>query len=150
MTEYTRLHTPENPCQESNTYSFTACLRNYLSAKVGCRLKWDTWSDPSWPLCSEVEQVFQYEDDFFTISNYEQSQLVQETGCPLPCHYKEYSQVDEPLAGFKPNIKGLDIMFASTNVVFETEEYVYPLISFVAEFGGSLGLFLRVSFMTIF
>ena len=143
------MNTVKNPCQESRTYSFTACIRNHLSAKVGCRLKWDTWSDPSWPLCSKVEQVFEYETEFFLMSNYEQSQLVSRTECPLPCHYKEYRQLDKPVKGFKPEVSGLDIMFASASVVTETEEFVYPMISFVAEFGGSLGLFLGFSFMLV-
>ena len=145
---HTKLNRPDQPCVESESYSFTACLINHLSSKVGCRLKWDTWSDPSRPLCSEVKQVFQYEDEFFYMSNLEQSALVRTTGCQLPCRYREYAQVDEPLGGFKPTL-GLDIMFASANVVLDSEDYVYPFISFVAEFGGSLGLFLGFSFMMI-
>ena len=83
------------------------------------------------------------------MSNYEQSQLVSATGCLLPCHYKEYRQLDQPVKGFKPDMKGFDIMFASASVVTETEELVYPMISFVAEFGGSLGLFLGFSFLLV-
>ena len=38
----------------------------------------------------------------------------------------------------------------STNVLtVREEEYVYPLDSFIAEFGGALGLFLGFSFLTI-
>ena len=39
---------------------------------------------------------------------------------------------------------------ASTELRIEKEAYVYPAISFIGEFGGSLGLFLGVSFLTIF
>lgn len=147
--DHIHMNTPKHPCQESRAYSFTACIRNHLSTKVGCRLKWDTWSDPSHPLCSKVEQVFEYETEFFMMSNYEQSQLVNATSCPLPCHYREYRQLDRPVKGFKPEVSGLDMMFASASVVTETEELVYPMISFVAEFGGSLGLFLGFSFMLV-
>ena len=38
-------------------------------------------------------------------------------------------------------------MFQSIQV--ETEELIYPWQSFLAEFGGALGLFLGFSFMTI-
>ena len=38
----------------------------------------------------------------------------------------------------------------STNAVTVKEEaYIYPLQSFVSEFGGSLGLFVGFSFLTI-
>ena len=87
---------------------------------------------------------FQYEDEFFYMSNLEQSALVRTTGC----HYKDYAQIDDPLGDFKPTL-GLDIMFARANVVLDTQEYVYPFLSFVAEFGGFLGLFLGFSFMMI-
>ena len=42
------------------------------------------------------------------------------------------------------------IQMASSELRIEKEVYVYPLISFIGEFGGSLGLFLGVSFLTIF
>ena len=35
--------------------------------------------------------------------------------------------------------------FVSTEMTVETETYVYPLMSFVSEFGGGLGLFLGFS-----
>ena len=38
--------------------------------------------------------------------------------------------------------------YVSSDVRVETETYVYPLMSFVSEFGGGLGLFLGFSFLT--
>ena len=39
--------------------------------------------------------------------------------------------------------------YATTDVTYKTEMLIYPLISFVAEFGGALGLFLGFSFYTV-
>ena len=39
--------------------------------------------------------------------------------------------------------------YGSTEIRKEKEELVYPAVSFVAEFGGSLGLFVGFSFLTI-
>ena len=39
--------------------------------------------------------------------------------------------------------------FITTEVVTKKEVWAYPLLSFVAEFGGALGLFLGVSFLSL-
>ena len=39
--------------------------------------------------------------------------------------------------------------YGSTEIRREREDWVYPLVSFVAEFGGSLGLFVGFSFLAI-
>ena len=39
--------------------------------------------------------------------------------------------------------------FSSTRITVKEEVYLYPLISFISEVGGSLGLFLGVSFLGI-
>ena len=36
---HTKLNRPDQPCVESESYSFTACLRNHLIRKVGCHLE---------------------------------------------------------------------------------------------------------------
>ena len=41
------------------------------------------------------------------------------------------------------------INFVSTDVRIEREVAIYPLLSFVSELGGSLGLFLGFSFLAI-
>ena len=82
------------------------------------------------------------------------SQIVKLTGCKRPCSYKEYKFVN---TNFK-ELKYID--YPKDQVVFclwavsqytqiEEEVLVYPFQSFLAEFGGSLGLFLGFSFMTI-
>ena len=44
---------------------------------------------------------------------------------------------------------GVGIIFLSREYKLEEEEYVYPFISFVAEFGGALGMFLGFSFIMV-
>ena len=45
---------------------------------------------------------------------------------------------------------GVAIGFSSNRLTVKEEKYVYPLESFVAEFGGCLGLFLGFSFLGTF
>ena len=44
---------------------------------------------------------------------------------------------------------GYVFLLASSNVITEEETLIYDMISFVSEFGGSLGLFLGFSFFML-
>ena len=87
------------------------------------------------------------------------------TGCYAPCSYKEYrftGAANE--AGVRP-FSSLAISFSifqwhlgtfgyvlwnmSPYVLVETESLLYSIESLVAEFGGTLGLFLGFSFMAL-
>ena len=43
----------------------------------------------------------------------------------------------------------ISIFATSTEIVSKTDVYLFPVTALVAEFGGTLGLFLGVSFMTL-
>ena len=71
------------------------------------------------------------------------------TGCKKPCNYKQYKFIGKNTvfsAKFKYFVFALWSVTNFTKV--ETEMLVYPFTSLVAEFGGTLGLFLGFSFMT--
>ena len=75
--------------------------------------------------------------------------MLKTTGCNVPCIYKEYKIFNnEPLSGATEEF-GIGIMFPKTEITLEEEAYVYPFVSFVAEFGGALGLFLGFSFFMV-
>ena len=44
---------------------------------------------------------------------------------------------------------GLAFLFSTNSLTLKEEAFLYPFTSFLAEFGGSLGLFLGISFLTI-
>ena len=70
------------------------------------------------------------------------------TGCTKPCHYKRYERVGGKKKTSKKSDHFIFSLWTSSNKVFvETEVLLYPLTSLVAEFGGTLGLFLGFSFM---
>ena len=70
-----------------------------------------------------------------------------QTGCLVPCRYREYKLVQR-VDGFFLDY-GLGVSYSTTEVVVEEEQWVYPPVSFLAEFGGALGMFLGVSFMLV-
>ena len=89
------------------------------------------------------------------------------TGCGKPCHYTQYKLVEKLKRFSQPYYVGscpIAVWVASPDTSVEKEELIYPLTSLVtefltllmsplhsqvAEFGGTLSLFLGFSFMTI-
>ena len=72
------------------------------------------------------------------------------TNCIKPCKYKEYKVVGE---NRQTTLQSQDFSFSlwaiSKNTEVKREELIYPFSSFLAEFGGILGLFLGFSFMSL-
>ena len=85
------------------------------------------------------------------------STIKKMTGCLSPCTYKEYKFVNTNLKEyttvdpikFPENFIAFCLWSVSQNTLVEEESLVYSFESWIAEFGGSLGLFLGFSFMTI-
>ena len=93
-----------------------------------------------------MEELKQFEREFFELSSLEKKHIKKKTGCLLPCWYTEYQVVDESII-MPMNSSILDLHLATTTVLVKTEVLVYPFSSLIAEFGGALGLFLGFSFM---
>ena len=93
-----------------------------------------------------MEQLTKFEKKFYELSGLEQKKIQNQTGCLLPCRYNEYKIVDVPIPIGVDNLS-IQLLLATTTVLVKTEELFYPFESFLAEFGGALGLFLGFSFM---
>ena len=81
------------------------------------------------------------------LSILEPGEFSDKTGCLKPCHYKRYIL----LGGHK--MKSDDYKFSllavSSTTRVENEKLIYPMSSLVAEFGGTLSLFLGFSFISL-
>ena len=72
------------------------------------------------------------------------------TNCIKPCKYKKYSLLgDRKPSVFPTDDVAFSLWAVSENTRVATEQLVYPLSSLIAEFGGTLSLFLGVSFVTL-
>ena len=150
LIERHELDVPDDPCDTTPGYDFQACVKDTLAERVGCRTKWDLKSSRSRPLCRFMKQFEQYEKLWQRLRILEAKGIFQETGCFKPCTYNDYRFIGESET---TNFGGEDFIFSlwavSNDTSVEREVLIYSLQSLVAEFGGTLGLFLGFSFMTL-
>ena len=71
------------------------------------------------------------------------------TGCRKPCYYKEYKLLSQLPSSFATENFYFALLGVSNDILIETEVLVYTWTSLVAEFGGTLGLFLGFSALTV-
>jgi hypothetical protein len=72
------------------------------------------------------------------------------TGCMKPCFYKQNHVIGEKTStAFKSDFFTVSFWAVTKDTKVERELLVYPWTSLVAEFGGTLGLFLGFSFMAL-
>jgi hypothetical protein len=91
-----------------------------------------------------------YEEKYLQISRFELGKIAKLTGCKKPCYYKRYRVIGEKrTTGFKSDFFTVSFWAVSEDTTVEKEMLVYPLASLVAEFGGTLGIFLGFSFMAL-
>ena len=94
LTKHKRLNLDRRPCEEDPSYSFTVCIKEKLSEKLGCRLPWDKWSQQKRAVCTTEDQFNQFESSYGELANADIDRIVQVTGCKEPCNFKEYKFVD--------------------------------------------------------
>ena len=125
-----------------------------MSKEVGCRHVWDPYASISIPLCNTTEQIQNfsklYQDKYMYMNA---NELYDLTGCPKNCKYytytmlKEYALSDKEMSEKKEI--WLELILAGQNINVKKEILIFPLRSFISEFGGALGLFLGFSFIMI-
>ena len=94
-----------------------------------------------------MEQFLKFDDIYYKLAAKALKKDIEDTGCLFPCTYMRYE------VAFTRNIPfghfGLGFIFGDTSTTIRKEYYIYPLISFISDLGGSLGLFVGFSFFML-
>ena len=80
----------------------------------------------------------------------DQGKISKLTGCLKPCKFKRYNLVHKLEVGSTdpdPEVSTFILWAVTNSTLVEKEQLVYPLSTLVAEFGGTLGLFVGFSFL---
>ena len=151
--KHARKNREEAPCEESPQYSFTQCVKKSIIRKTGCKTRWDMTNIENAKRCKTVNQVVKYLKLYADLYSYDLQDVKKLTGCLTPCSYMEYVDVGKKEWSIRVDYETslmLAVVFASTEVTVVEEIFIYPFTSFLAEMGGSLGMFLGFSLMMIF
>ena len=125
-----------------------------MSKVVGCRHVWDPYASTSVPLCTTTEQIQNFSKLYqYKFMYKDANELFELTGCPKNCKYYTYTMIKEFALSDKEmsekNEIWIDLTLAGLTINVKKEIFVFPLRSFISEFGGALGLFLGFSFIMI-
>ena len=72
------------------------------------------------------------------------------TGCLKPCQYRKYHFVGgKERVSLDADRFVFSLWAVSKKTTIKTEQLIYPITSLVADFGGTLGLFLGFSFIAL-
>ena len=152
VVSHKRMNRHDAPCEEDSGYNFRECVKKSVLKEVGCLAPWDHVTETK-NTCVGLDQITEYLDFFLQLSNSQQKQLLYRTGCKIPCTYMEYAAItvgDKSMMYLgTENLMQISMSYASTHITVKEEVYTYPFTSFLAEFGGALGLFLGFSFLVV-
>ena len=113
MRKKKNLATDSTPCVKYSTYSYTSCMKNYVSKTAGCHLDWvdiTTLTNSNQAICVTLDQILRYQTILtnirynskvvpvskqFTTAKKNFSKLswterVQISGCKAKCSYMQY------------------------------------------------------------
>ena len=100
-----------------------------------------------WQKC-EYFHLRKYDSIFLELEESD-DEIFQLTGCKRPCKYKKYNFLGGRFpSGFKSEHYIFSLWAVTGKIKVETEELIYPLSTLVAEFAGTLSLFLGFSFIS--
>ena len=144
--EHVKRNTVRNPCNVDAKYSFTKCVKESLAKKVGCGPMLANISELE--RCNSLSEYNEFEKLYRTVDMMNSRDISKALGCKLPCRYREFEKVEE-FVSIQTDRLAVMFSLATNDILVKTEVQLYKMTSLVGDIGGSLGLFLGFSFLTV-
>ena len=103
------------------------------------------------PPCSQTKQLEKIDNAYRYLRQpyFDLKKIEKRTKCIRPCSYNVFSLSSEVTQIKTSNSTRAFLAFESNYIVSKKQVWVYPWTSLIAEFGGTLGLFVGFSFIMI-
>ena len=147
--EVTYLNDPRTPCQpKPRDKNMDVCIQQYIENQIGCQLPWHT-NKTTLPKCTETGQYQDFLDSYDEIASLTGFSIAEKTGCLPSCKINEFTmtiqdQVFIPIQGAE--YTGF-FYYPGGQYWQKVYHYNYDFISYIADVGGLVGLFLGYSML---
>ena len=77
-----------------------------IAKKVGCKPPWDNQTPSIIPVCQTVKNIIKHIEIEEEIIASEKKIIINKTGCLVPCKYREYHVLRDPIRAPAPPLWG--------------------------------------------
>ena len=163
------LNRPSLPCTKSLNPNVTACIIEYIQAKIGCSANIQGIQPSHAPPCETKQQFKDYVKLSKKLQYADEAKVYGITGCLSSCEKdkfeialtdrhdvtrksKRYQKIYNVSVGPDKGINTLDLFISIHDSSYTEEEqyYIYDWNSFVADVGGYMGLIIGCSFLSLY
>ena len=138
--------------------------------KAGCQPYWNKFNIAGIQFCKNGTMLKRYTQERNKASMMYRNELIEASKCPMPCSFMEYKVstemcryilhafntintmqvVENPSIAPNPKntMSSISLIFDPAVTVLKEQES-YPILSFVADTGGILGLFIGFNFLMV-
>ena len=103
-------------------------------------------------LCHDITEVVGWKAIWQKLVNMDEQELYEETGCMAKCQRKEWEirKIFDDKREANDSLIGIFMFYANGRYQVGNQYYTYDLNTYVADFGGYLGLLLGYSILSFF
>ena len=158
---YTKRHNKQSdPCtNDIQNQDTAACVSQFIHKEIGCRPKIqgnDGRNQTEGPLCQSASQLRAFANISGILQYGTAASIYSVTGCLSACEKSRFDLrvnqiVEKPVRpNMKQNLIRLRLSVTDTSYAKEEEYIIYDSNSFIADFGGYMGLLLGSSILSLF
>ena len=85
-----KLNLPNSPCEASLEYDFGKCVERSVMVGAGYQTSWSRVVVDGLPLCDNSTLLEYYSNAYFEAMGLGRNELIERTGCLMPCTFMEY------------------------------------------------------------
>ena len=152
-TQTTSMKKSTHDCYEDNSMKMTNCMNDFYAEQLGCKLPWASKSTmKTLNICQTGKELEAFKEMGYHITSQKLKSKVEKYGCLKPnCKTTTWTETTytENWKRSRPGHTHMVVIPFNAKVLQRQEVSIANYITFVADCGSYLGLFLGASLLTI-